>query len=485
MPQYEYESELRTYVSENYRIEESQDIVLAYRKNMVPFKWNSYTEEAKIVNSQVKVSKEKDKLIVALSKEHFEKNVLEHDIKQLVENGLLKSSTGVDGKVTQMQFTSDDTFKVKRRIIVGDESFLPKNYHSIKNAKIVEIYTEALKLDLDDEDALLGFVCRNGLPYSDGLMYANLKTNENPYKDILPNSKPSFGCDEECFCDVEELYRAAYGLWLLQKISQLKYYLQMFETFDFDTKKYERGRHLSEVFVLILQIVLTFDGTVFYNIFQDNYLKGHSDTGNFAYYVTNTLDFSKKDIDASKISEKLYVGEKNWFDKVEQKRKLLGEVAIELYNKQCANLTELLLQGLSVASWHGSALLPSLFTENEWFQDDYYSKDEKYVAIIKEVAQNVYYDILTEAMANANQQQKVTKRGIVYAAQYLPSLLHALFHMAYYNDIGELKKCVECGKLFPAKMRSKTATHCSESCYNKEKQRKKREKEKEQGKTKK
>lgn len=80
----------------------------------------------------------------------------------------------------------------------------------------------------------------------------------------------------------------------------------------------------------------------------------------------------------------------------------------------------------------------------------------------------MYHDILTEVMYNANQQQEVRTDGKVHVASYLPSLIHALFFEEYYNDIGTLKVCLGCGKLFPKKMRR--GLHCSTRCKDRKNQ---------------
>ena len=438
MPRYEFEPRVRKYKSIKYKYEYvywkkgSMDFI-----NKVPFKW------------ACTIGDDEEMMV-------FEK-VVNQETGERVRFEIYKS-VYLKGKKTEVDKNKAKRipWKMKKKIIVGDMDFNQKSYTYITSKEIRNIYNEVLQLNLDDEKDLLDFVSRNGLPYSDGLTYANLNISGNLYEDLFPNDVPNFR--EMGFVDVEEIYKAAYGLWLLQTMSKVKHHLDELDDENGDVTK----ETTPELFVLIFQILLTYDGKVFYLPYNDMG-EIHSDTGAFIKHVIQSFNFSKKDINKEKIREKLH-GEVKYV-KTDEGLKYIGggRMAIPLYNKQCENLTRILISAVNKANRRGMALLENTF-ENDNIILYKMLLNEYGDEMVINVARKVYYDILTEIMYNANQQQDVKSNGTVHVTSYLPSLIHALFYELYYNDIGSFKVCEGCGKLFPKKMRK--GSYCSTKCKN-------------------
>lgn len=254
-------------------------------------------------------------------------------------------------------FEVDKSLTVKRRVIVGDLAFVSKNYKQITSEEIRKIYQEALVLDLDDEDDFLSFISRNGLPYSDGLTYANLDMAGKPYEGIISDAIPAFGEGLDKFVDVEEMYKAAYGLWLLQKMLWIKYHLEELDKIDGDVTE----TTISELLINAVQILFTYDGSVFYSSFEHQLANNHSSTGAFIDHAIKSFDFSKPGIEEQALKRCLYAEELCSYKDGKLHYLNQGRVVVELFNEYCTSLLRILIMTMDIACKADKSLIQRVF----------------------------------------------------------------------------------------------------------------------------
>lgn len=430
---------VRTYVSKKYKeVWAELDVKTEFGKNKVPFKWYDYEEAV-------------------------------NEIDTSVTRGFIRSNFG-DQMEKVFAEMMGRTVNACKKVLVGDSKYIRENHILLTGDKVQRIYEDVCELDLDNKKSVIRFFEKYGLPYSDGLIYAESYAEDILYPSLTKPVQKNMLDGEMDFCDNEEIYRAVYGLWLLKslfRVQGLLTRLKKAETRNIKPKECDEIK--KELYLIIMQILITYDDKVFYSTIESDEAKPVTTTGLFMYRISSAINFSDVKITREHVEKNLY----NWVNRLGQFRICGG-----LNNEECVCLMNLLYTGLQMGAGQRS-LAEIVFSDvNDISCKDLFSAAAKETGFILRnemewIAHSVFCDILNEAMCNTYLKRSVDVDGKPKVSYYLPSLLHALFYCLYMKTFGTWAVCEECGRLFI--MKSNNKVFCSDSCGGAYRQRKHRE----------
>lgn len=430
---------VRTYVSKEYKeVFGELDVKTEIGKNKVPFKWYDYEEEVYEINTSAA------------------RGFLRRNFGDQVEQLFIEQLGG--------------TVRKRKKILEGDSKYKKEYDVLLTGADIQKIYNKVCELDLDDKKSIMRFFAKYGLPYSDGLIHAESYVEDILYPSLSKPVQNNLLDGELEFCDNEEIYKAVYGLWLLKSLFRVQGLLTRLKKAEArNIKQKERDEIKKELYLIIMQILITYDDKVFYSSIELDEARPVTTTGLFMYCISSAIDFSDVNVKREHVEKNLY----NWAKSLESFRICGG-----LNNEECVCLMNLLYTGLRMGNGQ-RPLTEIVFSDvNDISCEELFSaaSKEKWFDLRNEmewIAHSVFCDILNEAMSNTYLKKTVGVDGKSKVSCYLPSLLHALFYCLYMKTFGTWAVCEECGRLFI--MKANNQVFCDESCGGAYRQRKRRE----------
>lgn len=444
---YESAPKFKTYLSEEYKIDiDTIDEKIVVGKTRIPFLWDDYDEK--------KTKRDLNNVFNALGDK---KDSLREKLEFLFRNEL------------------GDLFTVQKKTIIGDQCFNPKRFVTYDHEMILKIYNDVLNLNLNNEEQILEFVREYGLPYSDGWSHMKNYVTQDIDSSSIEAAQNKLLNEDGSFCDMEELYKVAYSLWLIKKLSKVSNLLSQFEN-PYESKvrtKVKTQKLIQELYFILIQILITYDGKIFYTSIEHEEVKYVSNTGALSYYVVNEIDFTNNELNENEIRQRLFL-------QLNGNQPDDGMLRGELNNNDCKKILGLLFIALRISKYEKvetNSLISLVFSSNsevayrdiaiEAMNVGFSNFEEEIIVL----ANKIFYDIKSEAMSNTSIIQSVTDTGEVCVENSVPSMLHALFYALFYDEYGPIQECPNCKRLYRSKK-----SYCSDKCSTNFRKRKSRNK---------
>ncbi len=352
-------------------------------------------------------------------------------------------------------------------LIAGDDVFNPKNYMSLTPQDITTIFNEALKLNTNDDEELLTFVRKNGLPVSDCISHIKGYSTSEFFKNYFQEIKPDL-LDEVGFSDVYPVEQTRTNLYVFQKLVLLKDKIDQQRKYETYGTNIEKQNNLCDLFGLMITIMFNFNKYYFYPSVRESE-RVDSPSGIFIHSVISESYTTSKTTSISDVMQKFvaYYNQNN-------KSVIINSL---LNNKQSLQLTKLLETALNIVRKHDHKLADYCYsTSFSWAADDifiYYTEaskqhmsKEQITLEILSTAEVFFYDLLSDILLDCpNYVSKESDNKMVYSVQ-LPSLLHGLYYILYTNPNDSLKICINCQSYFLSSSRKSSAKFCSDACGN-------------------